>query len=225
MSDFLRRHVFPDFWLKIIAVLLAAGLWLAIAREPVAEVAVEVPIEFRNIAENLEISSEVAPEAQIRLRGPEYIVRQLKASDVRAEIDLTGLHPGERTFDLTAQQVHRPGQLEVVQVIPNQFHVSFDTRMTREVPIHPRVVGTFVSGYRIADIAVDPPAITISGPRKRVEAIEAAITDPIDVSGTMDRVSFVRHAYVSDPMIQVASSDPVRITVIMEKTPTVDSGH
>jgi len=87
------------------------------------------------------------------------------------------------------------------------------------------VVGSFASGYRIAQIVVEPPAITISGPRKRVEAVETAITDPIDVSGTMDRISFVRHAYVSDPMIQVSSPDPVRITVIMEKTPAASGGH
>lgn len=225
MSDFLRRRLLPNLGLKFTALALATGLWLVIARDPVAEVAVDVPIEFRNIAENLEISSEVIPQAQIRLRGPEYVVRQLKASDVRAEIDLTGLRPGERTFDLTAQQVHRPRELEVVQVVPNQFHLSFDTRMTRPVEIHPRVVGSFASGYRIAQIVVEPPAITISGPRKRVEAVETAITDPIDVSGTMDRISFVRHAYVSDPMIQVSSPDPVRITVIMEKTPAASGGH
>jgi len=224
MSDVLRR-LLPNLGLKFTALALATGLWLVIARDPVAEVAVDVPIEFRNIAENLEISSEVIPQAQIRLRGPEYVVRQLKASDVRAEIDLTGLHPGERTFDLTAQQVHRPRELEVVQVVPNQFHLSFDTRLTRPVEIHPRVVGSFASGYRIAQIVVEPPVITISGPRKRVEAVETAITDPIDVSGTMDRISFLRHAYVSDPMIQVSNPDPVRITVIMEKTPAASGGH
>jgi YbbR domain-containing protein len=225
MSDFLRRYVLHDFGLKLVSLALAVGLWLAIARDPVAEVAVDVPIEFRNIAENMEISSEVVPQAQIRLRGPEYMVRQLKASDVRAEIDLAGLRPGERTFDLTSQQVHRPRELEVVQVIPNEFHLSFDTRATRQVEIHPRVVGSFASGYRIAQIVVEPSSITISGPRKRVEAVEAAITDPIDVSGTMDRISAVRHAYVSDPMIQVNTPDPARITVIMEKTPEASAGH
>jgi hypothetical protein len=50
-----------------------------------------------------------------------------------------------------------------------------------------------------------------------VEAVEAAITDPVDVSGAIDRATFARHAYVSDPLIQVASPDPVRVTVIMQK--------
>jgi len=225
LSDFLRRYVLPNFGLKLVSLGLAVGVWLAVAREPVAEVAVDVPIEFRNIAENLEVTTETIPQVQVRLRGPEYLVRELKASEVHAEIDLAGLRPGERTFDLTARQVRHPRELEVVQIIPNQFHLSFDARLTRRVEVHPRVVGNFASGYSIGQIVVDPPAITITGPKQRVEAVDAAITDPIDVSGTMDRSSFVRHAYVPDPLVQVTTPNPVRITVIMQKAPTSDHGH
>jgi YbbR domain-containing protein len=85
--------------------------------------------------------------------------------------------------------------------------------------VQPRVAGTFAPGYSIGRIVVDPPNITISGPKKHVEAVEAAITDPVDVSGAIDRATFARHAYVSDPLIQVASPDPVRVTVIMQKVP------
>ena len=217
MGDFLRRYVFNNLGLKLISLALAVGLWLAVARDPVAEVAVEVAIEFHNFPQNLEISSENIPRAQIRLRGPERVIRHLQPSDVYADIDLSSLRPGERTFDLTAQQIHQPSELEVVQVVPSQIHLSFDARLTRQVPVQPRVVGTFATGYGIERVVVDPAVISISGPRKHVEAVESAITDPIDVSGAMSQVTVRRHAYVSDPLIQVASTDPVRVTVIMQK--------
>jgi YbbR domain-containing protein len=219
MRDFLRRRVLPNLGLKLVSLALATGLWLAVARDPVAEVAVNVPIEFRDIPENLEIDSENIPQAQIRLRGAEHAVRGLQAADVRAEVALDGVKPGERTFDLTAQQVRRPGGIEVVQIVPSQVHLSFDVRAMRQVEVRPRVMGSFVSGYSIARIVVEPSIITISGPRKRVEAVEGAITDPVDVSGTMDRITFMRHAYLPDPLIQVTNPNPVRVTVIMEKTP------
>src|SRR3984885_3664871 len=124
MSDFLQRHVLHNLGLKLMSLALAVGLWLAVARDPVAEIAVYVPIEFHNIPQNLEISSENIPRAQIRLRGPERVIRHLQPSDVYADIDLSSLRPGERTFDLTAQQIHEPSDLEVVQVVPSQIHLS-----------------------------------------------------------------------------------------------------
>lgn len=225
MRDFFRRHVLHNFGIKLLSLALAVGLWLAVTRDPVAEVAVQVPIEFRNIPENLEINTESIPRAEIRVRGPQRIVRRLQSADVYAEVELGGMKPGERTFDLTAEQVHHPRELEVVQVIPSQFHLTFDTRLVRQVPVRPRVFGTFATGYRIGRVDADPSTITISGPRQRVEAVEAAITDPVDASGTMDHATFVRHAYVSDPLVQVTNPNPVRVTVIMEKTPPGSGGR
>ena len=81
----------------------------------------------------------------------------------------------------------------------------------------PRVLGNFVPGYSISEISVDPPSTTIIGPRSRVETVENAITDPVDVSGLMERGTFVTHAYVPDPLIQVVDPASIRVTVIMQK--------
>jgi YbbR domain-containing protein len=141
----------------------------------------------------------------------------MQPADVHAEINLSNVHPGLRTFDLTAQQIHLPLELEVVQVVPSQFQLTFDTRSSRQVEVHPRVIGTFANEYHIARVMVDPPKITITGPKSRVDAVESAITDPVDASGTMDRGTFTTTAYVSDPLIQVVNPGPIHVTVIMEK--------
>ena len=104
--NFLRRWVLHNFWLKVVSLLLATGLWMAISPEQQpAEIAVRVPIEFQHLPPYLEISSETIPEAQIRVRGPERMIRNLRSVDLHAELDLADAKPGERTFDLTAQQV------------------------------------------------------------------------------------------------------------------------
>ena len=225
MKAFFQRHVLHNLGLKLLSLALALGLWRALALDQVTEIAVDVPIEFHNIPENLEISSEYIPRAQIRVRGPQRVVRRLQAVDVSADIELSGMKPGERTFDLTADQIHQPRELEVVQIIPSQFHLAFDARLSRQVPVRPRVVGTFAPGYAIGHIITDPPMVTVSGPQKRVEAVEAAITDPIDASGTTERGTFVRHAYISDPLVQVMNANPVRVTVIMEKVSAGTDAH
>jgi YbbR domain-containing protein len=189
-----------------------------VARDPIAEVEIKVPIEFHNLPDNLEVDSASFTEAQIRVRGPERVIHRLQTADVRATIDLASVHPGERTFDLTGRQVHVPQDLEVVQIIPGQFHLSFDNRETRTVEIRPRVTGTFASGMRVAQVIADPPTIMITGPQRRVDAVEAAVTDPVDVSGALTRASFVTQAYVPDPLIQVVHPTPIRVTVIMERS-------
>src|ERR1700730_5665986 len=133
MKAFFQRHVLHNLGLKLLSLALALGLWRALALDQVTEIAVDVPIEFHNIPENLEISSENIPRAEIRLRGPGRIAHGLQPSRGPSAIDLNGRRPGERTFDLTAQQIQHPRDLEVVQVVPSRFHLAFDTRLTRQV--------------------------------------------------------------------------------------------
>ncbi len=224
--DFLRRWVLHNFWLKVLSLLIATGLWLAISpdQEP-AEVAIRVPIEFQHVPPGLEISSTTIPEAQIRVRGPERLIRELRSTDIHAELELADAHPGERTFDLTAQQVRHQRDLHVVQVVPGQVHLSFDMRLTRDVEIRPRVTGNFLAGEQIAKVLVDPERITITGPKHHVEMMDAATTDPVDASGTRTQATFVTNVYVSDPLVQVVQPTPVRVTVIMEKSTPAGSGR
>jgi YbbR domain-containing protein len=223
MIGFFQRHVLHNFGLKVLALVLATGLWLAISPdERPAEVAVRAPIVFERVPADLEISSETIPEAQIRVRGPERLIRQLRSYEVHAELELADAKPGERTFDLTSQQISHPRDLTVVQVVPSQVHIAFDTRLTREVEIHPRVTGNFLTGEQITKVDVDPPRITITGPRHRVEKVDSATTDPVDATGTTSRATFTTNVYVSDPLVQVVQPTSIHVTVFVEK---VGPGH
>jgi YbbR domain-containing protein len=173
------------------------------------------PHRFQHVPAQLEISSEFIQEAQIRVRGPERVIRQLQANEVHAEIDLADVKPGERTFDLTSQLVRHPIDIAVVQVVPSQLHLAFDTRLTREVEIHPRV--TVADGEQIVKNDAEPPRITITGPRHHVEKIDAATTDPIDATGTRGTTVFTTNVYVADPLVQVVQTTSIRVTVLVQK--------
>lgn len=89
MIAFFQRYVLHNFGLKILSLLLATGLWLMIAPdEQSAEVSVRAPIVFQNVPPQLEISTETIPEAHIRVRGPERVIRQLRPNDVYAALEL-----------------------------------------------------------------------------------------------------------------------------------------
>ncbi len=218
MTGFFQRYVLHNFGLKLLSLLLAAGLWLLISPdEELAEVAIRAPIVFQHVPPHLEISSELIPDAQIRVRGPERVIRQLQANEIHAEIELADAKPGERTFELTSLQVRHPRDVTVVQIVPSQLRLAFDTRLTRDIEIHPRVTGIFADGDQIVKVDADPAQVTITGPRGHVEKIEAATTDPIDATGTRGSAVFTTNVYVADPLVQVMQSSSIRVRVLVQK--------
>jgi len=214
--DFFRRGIFKNMGLKLLSLFIAVLLWLAIAREPKAEVAITVPIEFQNAPDNLEISSESIPQVMVRERGPAGVVHDLGPAEVHAIIDLRAASPGEHTYDLSPSKIRAPRDAETVQVIPSQFRISFDKRLTKQVRVQPRVIGSTAPGYRLGDVKVDPEFVTIAGPEKRVANIDTVVTDPVDASGVMGSAAFSTHVYVADPLVRLSSPSAVRVTVTTE---------
>ncbi len=123
--NFFRQAVMHNFGLKLLSLALATGLWFVQAQDPVTEVAIEVPIIFRNVPANLGMSYERIPRAQILLRGPQRAVRRLQPTDVQAEIGLTSGQPGERIFSSSAVEVHHPHDLQVLNIGPEKIRVTF----------------------------------------------------------------------------------------------------
>jgi YbbR domain-containing protein len=125
---------------------------------------------------------------------------------------------GERTFELMGAKLNLPSGVEVVQIIPSSVRLSFDKRVYRNVEVRARVLGSFAPGYKIKTVSTDPAEVAVVGPEKRVSLVEAAMTDPIDVSGVLGKQTFIAAPYVQDPIVRLARPLTVRVTVVTEKT-------
>lgn len=218
VGNFFRKYVLKNLPFKLVSLAIAIMLWWAVGRDQPIDIPMTVPLEFQNAPANLEINSDYAFQARVTLRGPERLLQELRPSEVHAVLDLQGASPGERTIELSPKDIHVPRNVKVIQVVPAEFHVTFDQSMTRSVPVQPRVIGTLLTGYGITDVVADPAAITIVGPERRVRAIQTAMTDPVDATGVVGKATFTTHAYVTDPLVRVQTPGPIHVTVSTEKT-------
>ncbi len=213
IGNFFRNYVLKNLPFKLVSIAIAVMLWGMVGRDQPIEIPVTVPLEFQHAPANLDINSDYPLQARVTLRGPERLLQNMNFAEVHAILDLRGASPGERTFDLTSQEIQTPRNVRVVQIVPSQFHISFDRSVTRTVRVQPRVIGALLSGYGITEVTADPASITIVGPERRVDAIQTAMTDPVDATGVVGSGTFTTHAYVSDPLVRVQTPEPIHVTV------------
>lgn len=216
--NLLRKYLLDNLSLKLGSLALAFLLWTAIAKEPPVEVAFNAPLEFRNTPQGMELSSETPTSVQVRVRGPASTVRQLAPSDLAVSLDLADFQrPGERSYPLAVSDVKAPFGARVVQIIPALVSVRFEARAERDLPVTPRIMGDFASGYRLAAYQVFPNMVRVIGPESHVALLESASTDPVDVSGVIARAQFWTNVFVPDPLVRIQSQQRVRVTVQVER--------
>ena len=216
--SFLRRYVFHDLGLKLFSLVMAACLWAVVTQVHTEVVSWKSSIELHSLPQSLVISSVAPAEAKLWLSGPSRVLDHLGLNEVHIALDLSAAQPGEHTYSLSSGNVHVPEGVHVKQIEPAQIKIGLDMRETKQIEVRPRVVGRLASGFTITNVVADPPQVRVAGPAKRVDLVDAAVTDPVDATGLLSQRTFTTNVYVSDSLVQVVHPEPVRVTVFVGKS-------
>ncbi len=216
------RLVTDHFLWKLLSLAAALMLWIAVVDEPELTTNVTAPVEFRNLASGLDLGSEVPDRIVLQLRGPRSRVSLATGPRSAVVLDLSGQNrPGEKTF--TVQEVHLnlPQGIELVRAVPSQIRVVLERRLRKDVPVTLRFASPPPAGYRVRWTELIPERISVVGPERRVKLIDSIETDALDFSHL--RSDLVRptevmlNAFVSDPLVSLASPSQIRARIQLER--------
>lgn len=204
---------FNDLGWKLLSLAAAVLLWIFVASEPELSTFVSVPVEYRDLPDNLEISSDVIDSVYLQLRGPSGELRGLNDGRRFAVVlDMSGVESGQRTFTIEPGEVRLPRGIHLVQAIPSQLRFEFERRIYRTVPVEVRF-GPLQPGYEVAGFTVTPRVLQVVGPESRVDRIKFVVTDPVDLSGVVGQAEFHVNAYADDAHVRFAGFPQVAVRV------------
>ena len=212
------RLVFHNFGWKLLALAIAVVMWDLVASEPELSEFATVRLEYRDLPDDLEISSEPVGSVSLELRGPSGELRGA-GDGIRPAVvlEMSDVQPGERTFTIGEGNVKLARGVHLVRSIPSQVRFLFERRMVRFVPVVVRTARQAESGYMVASQSVAPDRLEIAGPSSHVARIAAAVTDPVDLSSVVGRSEFRVNAFVEDSFVRILTSPQVVVTIAMKK--------
>jgi diadenylate cyclase len=119
-----------NLWAKGMAVALAGLLWIALAGQQGSEIALTVPVEYQQIAPNIELRGEVPREVIVRLRGSQLALEALRSRPVRARVSLAQVRDGINYFLLTKNQIDLPAGVDITEIRPALLLIEVQKRET-----------------------------------------------------------------------------------------------
>jgi len=215
----MKYSPFRHLGLKLMAVALAALLWLIVAGDHLVERSLRVPLEYRNIPPELELVGDPPTEVDVRLRGSSAVLGRLEARDVVAVLDLATARPGSRLFHLRSDEVRAPYGVEVAQVIPGTLAVDLEKSGHRTVPVVPALDGEPAPGFVIGRVTSDPPTVEVAGPESRLKQLTGATTEPVQVTGSRARIRDVVTVGMTDSAVRLVQPQNATITVDVVPAP------
>lgn len=213
MAQSLKHSITHNWALKIVSLILATMLWMAVANESSSEIGLDVPLEYRNIPSQVEITGDMTNTVQVRLRGSSHVIKGLTAKDVSTTIDLSKMRTGEKIAALSPLNVQAPFGAEVIRVNPSSVRFSLERTLVKTVPIVPTIIGQPAEGYEIGRVLVSPSSVQVEGPESRVNTLASIVTIPVHVDRRQTHIEQTTDLDVPDPQIRLQHPAPVNLKI------------
>jgi hypothetical protein len=192
-------------------------VWGVVANEPELSTFVTVGVKYRNLPENLEISSDPVSTVKLELRGPSGQLRGVDGSGASPEVilDMSTVQTGDRTFPIGDGNVRLVRGVNLVRAIPSEVRFRFERRAERSVKVTPRFRER--EGFEVTNFTVQPDSIAIAGPASRVAGVETVLTDQVNVPARVGSFDYPVNTFVDDPYIRFPNLSRVTVTVTVRK--------
>jgi YbbR domain-containing protein len=176
-----KNLIFNNLSLKVSAILLSVLLWFFVASRGQSEIALEAPLEFRGIPEELGIISSNVKTVMLTVRGQERFMKTLNASNIRVFIDLSKAREGEGIYHVNKEDVRLPFAISVTNVEPASIKVKLEERVSRSVPVRVSIIGTPEKGAAVS-ASVEPETVVIRGLKSEIKQIRYLVTEDFDIT-------------------------------------------
>lgn len=227
MLIFLRRNL---AWM-LLALALSMSLWTVVTTQQnpdVVDVFQAIPVELRNVPQNLTVRNEVQP-VRLVVAASRDVWQDLRPAKFQASVDLSRVGPGLQEIPIEVQSIDPRVQIE--DVTPSKAVIHLEPIRRREVPARVRVSGDPPAGYTAGSPRLTPELIAVTGPQSLVEQVVAVTADvslagvttsingvyrvvPQNANGeTVERISVVpENVLVEVPIEQVRAFKTVPVT-------------
>jgi hypothetical protein len=205
--------------LKILALVLAFGVWIAVTGEGRGVQDFHVPVDLM-LGTGATLAGAPPTNVTVRLRGPDSLLRRMDPFDLTVRVDLRDAEGGERTVQLTPRNVAGvPRDVEVALIEPDRLRVAVAKKKRREISVVPTVVGKPPRGYQVYRAVARPDTLTVEGPESKISTLARLGTDPIRIDARSEPFTARVSAVPDTSDVRVVDTRPLDVTVYIDLAP------
>jgi len=198
----------------LVSLLFITGFWFSISRGLETLVTFDVPIEYQNRNPNMEIVHASVNSVRVNLSGSGTLVKSTRADQVRVKLDLSTASTGQNDFTITSANISLPPGLVLKNVTPQTIVVDLDVTVRKELPVQVDWSGRLPENLILAEAAVDPSRVEITGVKRILENLQTIYTEKVPLDRLRDGAGLLEVPLAIQPAsLKVASGSNEKVAV------------
>jgi YbbR domain-containing protein len=213
-------NIFKSLDIRLVALLLAAILWLHAVTEREYTVAFDCPVAVENVPADMVVSPPLLPAScLITAKGKDLVALRLKGP--KLAVDAGNRRLRSLPVKLSEGRLMLPFEIEAVRVEfhPAELNVRLDRLSERFSRVSPDLSGQPAEGYIVSDsTAAEPCSVRVRGPERQVAKMDTVFTEKVKVDEMRERQRLRARLQVPDAVLFRAEPESVWVDLVFEKT-------
>ena len=211
--EFLERYVIKDWKMKVLAIVIAATLWLVVTHLGESQMSVSVMVNTKGVGRDLMVKKIWPDYVLLDVSGPVSVLKDLKAHDMRVTLDLAGANKGDHVFNLQRGNVEITKGIKVDRIRPEHVAVKIDRMVDKRLKVNVRLDPKWQEMYKVKSYY--PSYVNVEGSEDSLA--EKTIIETLDIDGDFNGEEEWVDVALNTKDIEFKSLRPSKIRVLLRR--------
>ncbi len=207
-----------------ICLVCVTGLWLSFSRGMETLATHDIPVEFINPGQKMEIFSSSASSIRLLLSGSRPLIRSLGPDRISVKLNLANAVPGINTLAVSRNTITLPPGISIKNIEPAQLEVLVDVSMQKELAVQPVWVGELARDLIMTHASAVPQKVGVIGPNQVLRQMHTLFTEPLLLENIHASGTLTADIALNPASIRLADQKNIKVQVAYtvekrEKTP------
>lgn len=229
LEELLREHAGDDskkgFRYQTMELVVAAticlfcitGIWLRFSTGMETLASPEIPIEFINPDQKLEIISSSSANVKLLISGAMPLINSIKPEQIKVTLNLSHAVAGINKLSVTQENIVLPPGLRLKKIEPAELEITLDKLIEKELSIQPYWIGKLPKGLVMTQATATPLTVRVSGGEFLLKDISTIFTEKLSLDKLSESGTVTAGLVLIPVSLKSANDNKIQIQYIISK--------
>lgn len=208
-----KEYLLKNVRLKAMALVLAIMLWFSTTYLGESKMVFSVPISFENLNKASVLRESDSKDVLITLNGPVSILRNMRAHDITAPLDLGRVKEGRQVLAIRKSDIGVPAGLKIESIKPDYVVVEIDKIVEKQLRTVVKLDNKWAGVYQVS--SWQPRYVRVEAPKELLDKSDLIETTPVD--GDFSHQQEIRNVPLNLKSLEAKRARPGTIKVVLKK--------
>ncbi len=172
-----KKYLLDNWKLKLLSVVLAIMLWVTVLLIGEMKKEVTVQVSINGLSKDYVIMKLDTEKIDITLKGPVSILKDIKDSDVKVFLTMSGVKEGENVFNISKSNIQIPKGVQIEEIKPSAIKIDIDRMVEKRLKTIVKLDRKWAGKYGVRSWS--PSYVMVEGPKRVLETKTVIETNPV----------------------------------------------